>query len=431
MNVTQLTQDIVAFFEKNGVVASPENVSACGTMAAILLETKENDAHILVLGNDAETVQQRLLLDCRVYDRTGLDAYVISGASWDIRRIQLETHARAGDVLFFAGNMPEDDRMRSAALAHDMGLSVCALREQAASYCDAALTGTESDRQQEFDACIYGMQEELKRRWGAQIVRPVHGRKFKAALFDFDGTISLVRADWHRFMVPYFADVLQAVSGDTPREETEAFCLDFIDRLAGKQTIFQCMVLDEEVMKRGGEHVDPQVYKKGFLDRMGVAVRQRRAGLCSGTIPQEEYRMPGSVELVQALEMHGIRCYVASGTDEADVLEEARLIGVDKLFSGGIRGARPGMSVGVKEQLLQELIDSGIRPEELLTVGDGFVEMDIAHRLGGYAVGVVQSDDRIPRVDERKRQLLLSAGADMIVPDYEKTKQLLALLEIE
>ena len=429
MNTTQLFQDLSDFFAEKALPA--ENLSSCVEMAELLLDAKEHAARIFLLGDQAEAVQRYLLVDCRVYDRVGLDAYVLPSDSRELLPLLLETHAHPGDVLFFTGTADDYDPLPLAAQAQEIGLRLCALRETPLPCCDAAIIGSNPLRQLLFDGCIYGIREELKRRWGVQIVRSPHGRRFKAALFDFDGTISLVRADWHRFMVPYFTDVLQAVSDNTPREETEAFCLDFIDRLAGKQTIFQCMVLDEEIVKRGGAHVNPEVYKQGFLDRMGVAVRQRRAGLQDGTIPQEDYRMPGSIELVQALESHGIRCYVASGTDERDVLTEAHLIGVDKLFSGGIRGARPDITGGVKEQLLQQLIDSGIRPEELLTVGDGFVEMDVTHRLGGYAIGVVQSDDRIPRVDERKRQLLLSAGADMIVPDYENTRQLLALLEIE
>src|SRR5512138_1881519 len=70
-------------------------------------------------------------------------------------------------------------------------------------------------------------------------------------LFDFDGTLSLIREGWQGVMIPYFVEeVLQAPDHEAP-EQVESVVRDFVERLTGKQTIYQCMQLADEVLKRG------------------------------------------------------------------------------------------------------------------------------------------------------------------------------------
>ena len=64
----------------------------------------------------------------------------------------------------------------------------------------------------------------------------IRGR-FKAAIFDFDGTISLIRAGWQDVMYPYFVDVLAETPHHEGREALEEVVREFVDLLTGKQTI--------------------------------------------------------------------------------------------------------------------------------------------------------------------------------------------------
>ena len=75
-------------------------------------------------------------------------------------------------------------------------------------------------------------------------------RDFKAVLFDFDGTLSLIREGWQPIMYGYFTEVLTAVSG-LPEAEIYNLVKDFVDLLTGEQTIYQCIRLAEEVRKHG------------------------------------------------------------------------------------------------------------------------------------------------------------------------------------
>ena len=44
-----------------------------------------------------------------------------------------------------------------------------------------------------------------------ETIKEYSGRGFKCALFDFDGTISLIREGWQKVMIPYFCEVIEAL----------------------------------------------------------------------------------------------------------------------------------------------------------------------------------------------------------------------------
>ena len=67
----------------------------------------------------------------------------------------------------------------------------------------------------------------------------------------------------------------------------------------------------------------------------------------------------------------------------------------------------------------KEMIEKeGIKPENLISFGDGYVELELIDKIGGYAVGAATDEVRRCGIDEWKRNRLLSAGAGMIIPDF-------------
>ena len=91
-----------------------------------------------------------------------------------------------------------------------------------------------------------------------EIINPYSKRgEFKSALFDFDGTISLIREGWRDVMIPYFVEVLKKTPEAEDEEGLISCVRDFVDFLTGKQTIYQCMKLNKEVLCRGGKQVEP------------------------------------------------------------------------------------------------------------------------------------------------------------------------------
>ncbi len=71
--------------------------------------------------------------------------------------------------------------------------------------------------------------------------------RFRAVLFDFDGTLSLIREDWPQVMIPMMVDVLAATGTPETREELAAHVEEFVMRLNGRQTIYQMIQLADEV----------------------------------------------------------------------------------------------------------------------------------------------------------------------------------------
>src|SRR5258706_16087713 len=70
-------------------------------------------------------------------------------------------------------------------------------------------------------------------------------------LFDFDGTLSLIREGWAGVMTPMFLEMLPALPGES-EEVRRQLCWDDIMRLNGKQTIYQMFQLADRIQERGG-----------------------------------------------------------------------------------------------------------------------------------------------------------------------------------
>lgn len=266
--------------------------------------------------------------------------------------------------------------------------------------------------------------------WSIEVARELpRGAHFKSALLDFDGTVSLIREGWQQIMKPYFGEVLKGTPNVGKTGEIESCVNDFVDYLTGKQTIYQCIRLAEEVAARGGTPEDPQVYKDEYNRRLLERIRHRLDGLVDGSIRPEEMVVPGSFELLSGLKERGVTIYLASGTDEGYVLNEARLLGVTPYCNGGIYGAQKEYKLFSKKMVVENIIQTNrLGGGELLGFGDGYVEIENVKETGGYACGVASNEADRSGIDPWKRPRLLQAGADIIIPDYSEPERLLNFL---
>src|SRR2546423_6746475 len=88
--------------------------------------------------------------------------------------------------------------------------------------------------------------------------------RFRFVLFDFDGTLSLLREGWPQVMIPMMVEVLQETRTREPPEQLMQHVEDFVMRLNGRQTIYQMIQLAEEVKSRGGTPLEPLAYKNEY-----------------------------------------------------------------------------------------------------------------------------------------------------------------------
>jgi phosphoglycolate phosphatase-like HAD superfamily hydrolase len=251
----------------------------------------------------------------------------------------------------------------------------------------------------------------------------------KVAFFDFDGTLSLVRSGWMDVMVPMMVEILANLKTGETEAELKAVVEDFVWRLTGKETIYQMIEFAANVEKRGGKPLDPLEYKKMYLDLLWERIRSRVEELKSGRCAPEKYMVPGARALLESLKARGLRMYLASGTDEVYMKEEARLIDVAKYFDGGVYGALDDYKSFSKKILVQRILaGADVRGEEIIGFGDGYVEIEEVKLVGGVAVGVASTEPECMVVDEWKRQRLIGVGADYIVPNYLGHAQLMNAL---
>lgn len=257
---------------------------------------------------------------------------------------------------------------------------------------------------------------------------------YRIALFDFDGTLSLIRRNWPEVMIPMMVDELAAVAGGESRESLAATVEEYVMRLNGKQTIYQMMQLADEVRRRGGTPAEPLEYKKRYHDLLWVQIEARVAGLKSGKLDPEEHTVPGSHALLQRLTDAGLTLYLASGTDLDYVRDEVSALQLDKYFGERIFGAlddhKKFSKAMVIERIGDELRALGGTPRQLVSFGDGYVEIEETKRAGGTAIGVASEEEKRQGINAWKRNRLVGAGADVIVGDYRRVDELQALLGI-
>src|SRR5205823_3725369 len=129
----------------------------------------------------------------------------------------------------------------------------------------------------------------------------------RVAIFDFDGTLSLIRTGWMNVMVPMMIEVLGELRTGETDEQLRTVIEDFVWRLTGKETLYQMIELAEQVRQRGGTPLDPLRYKRLYLDRLSVVIEHRLAELRSGACSPEKYLVPGAREFLEALKHRGLR----------------------------------------------------------------------------------------------------------------------------
>lgn len=264
-----------------------------------------------------------------------------------------------------------------------------------------------------------------------ETVRPdASASQASVVIFDFDGTLSLIRSGWMEVMIPLCVEQLALLDTGECRDELRQTVEEFVWRLTGKETIYQMMALADAVAARGGTPCPPAVYKKMYLERLWLKIRDRIEALRSGRAKPEEYMVPGARALLETLRCQGMRMYLASGTDDANVKEEADLLDVARYFEGRIFGAQEDLKSFSKAMLVQQILakTGGVQADQLLVFGDGFVEIEEVKRKGGTAVGVATAEPDCADIDEWKRRRLIHAGADFIIPHYRDLDAILSVV---
>ena len=259
-----------------------------------------------------------------------------------------------------------------------------------------------------------------------EIIRPCdRAARIDHILFDFDGTLSLIRQGWQEVMIAFMVEVLTDTPEGPMAADLREYVRGYVYELTGKQTIYQMFRLVEEIRQRGGEPRDPLEYKWEYLHRLWDRIQDRVAGLKAGTIPKEEMVVAGSHSLLEMLKGSGATLYLASGTDEMYVRDEAEALGMTSYFGEHIYGAQDDYLRSSKAMVISRILETNaIDGTRLAGFGDGYVEIENVKQVGGTAIGVAADEERRYGIDEWKRQRLLGVGADAIIADYRNLAEI-------
>jgi phosphoglycolate phosphatase-like HAD superfamily hydrolase len=253
--------------------------------------------------------------------------------------------------------------------------------------------------------------------------------RFRSVVFDFDGTLSLIREGWPQVMMPMMVEVLRETGTRESDAELHTAVDDFVMRLNGKQTIYQMIQLADEVRKRGGTPLEPLAYKHRYHDLLMQRIQGRLDALAAGSAKADDWTVPGSHGLLTRLRERGINLFLASGTDLKYVQNEAELLRVSPFFGKHIYGALDDYKNFSKRMVIEKILkDFDLRGEQLLGFGDGYVEIEEIKRVGGVAVAVASDEENRRGINAWKRDRLIRAGADIVVPEYRKHDLLLRYL---
>jgi phosphoglycolate phosphatase-like HAD superfamily hydrolase len=228
-------------------------------------------------------------------------------------------------------------------------------------------------------------------------------------------------------MGPMFAEMLPALPGETEADRLR-LALDDIMQLNGKQTIYQMIQLADRIKERGGQPREPLWYKHEYLRRLDERIATRVTGLRTGKSKPDGWLVHGSRPLLEELKRRGLKLYLASGTDEYCMKQEADLLDVTRYFGPHVYGALDDYKKFSKKMVIERILrENNIPGAQLLSFGDGYVEIENTKEVGGLAVAVASDEahNGSGRVDEWKRQRLLGVGADVVIPDYRDALPLL------
>lgn len=272
------------------------------------------------------------------------------------------------------------------------------------------------------------------------ITTPLPETNLSHIIFDYDGTISTLREGWEKIMEPM---MIKAILGNKYESANETVyhrvrqrVIKFINDTTGIQTLVQMQglirLIKEFGIVRNNKILDEHAYKALYNKELLKLVKYRINKLNNDELNIEDFTMKGAITFLQHLAKRNIKMYLASGTDEGDLFNEAKALGYADLFKNRIYGASGDTTKEAKRIVMDRILED-IGPknaEKIAAIGDGPVEIREIKKRGGLAIGIASNEIRRYGINHTKRKRLICAGADIIISDYSQLTQLLKILNL-
>ena len=248
-------------------------------------------------------------------------------------------------------------------------------------------------------------------------------------VFDFDGTLSWVRHGWPEIMQSVFASHWVGPESEGVAQRDSIFN-SIIIGMNGRPTILQ-MERFALLLAERGLKLDPEALRAEYQARLDLEIQQRLALIRSNQTPPDAFVVHGGRPLLEWLSRERLELIILSSTVEHRVREEAEALGLTHFFKDRIYGSGDNPSAFSKMRVFEKILcEDGISGENVLSFGDGPVEIACTKTIGGLAIAICsdETDNGSGKMDPAKQAQLLEAGADAAYPDFRDIPSLMEYL---
>lgn len=248
-------------------------------------------------------------------------------------------------------------------------------------------------------------------------------------VFDFDGTLSWIRHGWPEIMRSVFANYWIALESEGAAQRDSIFH-SIILGMNGRPTILQ-MERFAHLLAERGLNLDPEALRAEYQARLDLEIQQRLALIRSNKIPLDAFVVHAGRPMLEWLTRERLELIILSSTIEHRVREEAEALGLTHFFKNRIYGSGDNPSAFSKMKVFENILrDNGISGENVLSFGDGPVEIACTKTIGGLAIAICsdETDNGSGKMDPGKQAQLLDAGADAAYPDFRDMPALMEYL---
>jgi phosphoglycolate phosphatase-like HAD superfamily hydrolase len=245
-------------------------------------------------------------------------------------------------------------------------------------------------------------------------------RNVSHIVFDFDGTLSWVRHGWPELMFETFR-----IHWPVPEQTRDAAWRTRMESIVygmnGQPSVLQMQRYAEVAAKAGAQAADAESLRGHFQAALDREIEARLGAIAAGAAPREAFVIHGARPLLEHLRARGFRLVILSSSIEHRVRQEADALGLSEYFDNRIYGSGSDPRGFSKWEVFNRLLESErISGDNLLSFGDGPVEIECTKKLGGLAVAVCSDEDVNGSgvAHPYKFRQLLESGADAAIPDF-------------
>ncbi|WP_254507007.1 HAD family hydrolase [Anatilimnocola floriformis] len=247
---------------------------------------------------------------------------------------------------------------------------------------------------------------------------------YRAVVFDFDGTLSLLRRNWQGIMVPMMVDHLSRLDTGEPQNSLKKLVEQFVIELTGQPTMVQMQRLAAEIRQRGHMPQAADVYFQQYQDSLMLQTNARIRAVTRGHASPDMMAVAGTRRMLDELQLRKIHLVLASGTELKDVKNELQVLDFHTYFEPRVHCPVDQDPKFSKLAVMQQLVKQGYSARSIIAIGDGPTEILAIKQLGGLAIGLASNEVTGTGVDPLKREHLIRAGADIIIGDYRCWQEL-------